>query len=285
MKRLTFLSLAMLVSVTYSQAATLKKSLHINTGQLTAPDSAKFFYLSYNETPVFSQQSALITLNANDSLQLTVYNHDSVQHRFHIEGGSTYTVNPSDSATSITVFTTPGMRMFYDDQSDRASMYCGLSGIIAVLEPSKHTRNFYWNIRSHQKAWNDQLGFSLPPAGSYDPDYYSINGQSYPVNNTDNTAKINGNVGDTIRLYLCNGGYSTHSIHFHGYHGKVISTTSKKLKTGWIKDTFPLESKETLVIEIVPDKAGLFPVHDHNLAALASGALHPSGMLIMMEVK
>ena len=53
---------------------------------------------------------------------------------------------------------------------------------------------------------------------------------------------------------------------------------------GWEKDTFPIKSMETIVLELVPDKPGHYSVHDHNLTAVTGGGFHPKGMLVLMAI-
>ncbi len=265
-------------------AATVQKQIHINKGYFAALDTTYFYYLSYNSDSTFSQQSVLITLMQNDSLVLQIYNHDSVDHHFFIAGKASQKIASNGSATVRLLFTQFGINLFYDDLQFPKNMYLGLSGTIAVLEQGRDTKNFYWNLRDHQKQWNIQEGNTIN-LSQYDPDYFTINGQSFPVVQNDSLVKIMGKVGDTILLYMVNSGLSAHSIHFHGYHSRIVSTTSKTLKKNWEKDTYPLETMENIILELIPDKPGIFPVHDHNLVAISGGGRYPNGMLIMMEIK
>jgi hypothetical protein len=41
---------------------------------------------------------------------------------------------------------------------------------------------------------------------------------------------------------------------------------------------------ESLVLELVPDKPGMFPVHDHNLMAVTGNRVYNNGMMIMMTI-
>ena len=52
----------------------------------------------------------------------------------------------------------------------------------------------------------------------------------------------------------------------------------------WFKDSFPVYPMETLVLRIIPDKEGEYPVHDHNLVAVTSGNIYPNGMFSTMLI-
>ena len=51
-----------------------------------------------------------------------------------------------------------------------------------------------------------------------------------------------------------------------------------------MKDTFPVYSMETVVLELVPDKVGEYPVHDHNLVAVSGANLYPNGMFLTLFI-
>jgi len=42
---------------------------------------------------------------------------------------------------------------------------------------------------------------------------------------------------------------------------------------------------ETLVLRLVPDKEGQYPVHDHNLVAVSGNGLYPNGMFTLIEIQ
>ena len=113
---------------------------------------------------------------------------------------------------------------------------------------------------------------------TYSPNHFTINGNSNPQINNDPLARIVGNVGDTLILNLANTGQSIHSMHFHGYHATVLFSSKSVLDVNREKDTFPIYPGETLVLRIVPDKEGEYPVHDHNLVAITANNYYPNGM-------
>ena len=162
----------------------------------------------------------------------------------------------------------------------------GLAGMICVNN-STTDRKFYWNIKEHQTAYNNQIatGVSSVNWSAYDPDYYTINALSHPDLENDTTAKVLGNIGDTIHIFMSNTGQSVHSIHFHGFHCRILFSSAGPDQTNRVKDTFSMKSMDAIVLEMIPDKLGEYTVHDHNLVAVSGGGVHPNGMMVVMKIE
>jgi FtsP/CotA-like multicopper oxidase with cupredoxin domain len=161
----------------------------------------------------------------------------------------------------------------------------GLAGMISVNMPID-SKIYFWNLKEHQTQFSAALTQKIKVDwGKYYPDYFTINGLSFPDLQNDVSAKPTGKVGERILIAITNTGQSKHSIHFHGYHSKVIATTSNLMMVNDSKDTFPLESMSGLLLEMIPDKPGKYSVHDHNLVAISGGSMHPNGMFLMMEIE
>ena len=124
----------------------------------------------------------------------------------------------------------------------------------------------------------------MVPWSVYYPNYFTINARSNPEINQDPLARIKGKVGDTLILYLANTGQSIHSIHFHGYHALVLYSSKNPSHVNRSKDTHPIYPMESLVLMIVPDKPGEYPVHDHNLVAASANNRYPNGMFTTMLI-
>ena len=120
---------------------------------------------------------------------------------------------------------------------------------------------------------------------TYYPDYFTINGNSNPHINADASARVVGNVGDTINIYMVNTGQSLHSIHFHGYHSEILDSSKFPNHIGRSKDTFGIHSMELVVVQMIPHQVGEYPVHDHNLVAVSGGNIYPNGMFLTMLIQ
>lgn len=282
-----FLSIVFgLAAAFQANAATINQTLYINRGVFTTVNNTTFPYMAFNSTPGYSSLNTVINVTTSDVLILKVINNDSIMHGFDVKDypGTAATISPGDSIIDTLTFGTERVYIYYDSSVYPDHRYMGLAGMICVNN-SVTAKKFYWNIKEHQTGYN-----SLIATGNtvnwlqYDPDYYTINGKSFPDLQNDTTARVTGNVGDTIYIFVVNTGQSTHSIHFHGFHCKAVFSTQPQ-QTNWEKDTFSARSMEGYVLELVPDKVGQYSVHDHNLVAVSGGGIHPNGMFIIMEIQ
>ena len=41
---------------------------------------------------------------------------------------------------------------------------------------------------------------------------------------------------------------------------------------------------EVLKLELIPDKPGVYPVHDHNLIGVTGGMFYPNGMFTTLRI-
>jgi len=268
---LTFLSIS-------STATTVNQSLYIIADSLLTVDGAKVPYLTFNDSNTYIQSNPIINLMLGDTLDLWVYNTDNAPHDFQIKGVSNaISILPNDSIFLQEIFTVSGSYIYYDPSNFPKNTYLGLAGMI-VVKNHNHA-SFYWNIKEHNSDWNTQLvAGNTVNWNQYDPKYFTINSVSNPNINADPLARITGQVGDTLYLHITNTGLSIHSMHFHGYHATIKYSSKNGAHVGREKDTFPIYPMETIVLQIVPDKVGEFPIHDHNLVAVMGNNIYPNGM-------
>ena len=251
-----------------------------------AVDSSVFPMAAFNATPQFEAENTRMTLMVGDTLVVRVINNDSLEHSFQIKDKSAQqTIGPGDSILISAHFTQGDEAFIYHDPLAFPRMTAfGLGGLIHVR--ANNLNAFYWNIKEFQKAWAQQhaVGASVDWS-TYYPDYFTINGRSNPHINEDASARIFGGVGETLRVVIANTGQSIHSLHFHGYHAKIVYSSEHPVHVGRSKDTFPLKAMELIILEIIPDKPGEYPVHDHNLVAVSAGSIYPNGMFLTMLIQ
>ena len=262
------------------------QTLYINRGNFVTIKKTTFPALAVNTTPVYEAHNAMILAIPGQALDLTIVNNDSVLHGFSVTGfpSQSVTIKPGANALVHLTIDKEGIYLYYDSAQYPSFLYLGASGMIVASRSTQ--RSFFWNIKEHQASLNESLAdggkFSK---GSYDPDFFTINGLSYPDIQNDTTAKVWGSVGDTVRIYLANTGQSMHAIHFHGFHTKCLFSTSPNIQAGWVKDSWAIKSMQAVVLELVIDKIGRYSVHDHNLVAISAAKTHPNGMFMIMEMK
>lgn len=282
-----FLCIALFsLSINQVHANSVNSSLYIIGDSLQTVNAGKMPYFTFNQTNSFSQKNAIIELNIGDSLNLWVHNTDSIDHVFDIKGvlGINSIVPSGDSANIIHQFNTAGLYIYYDSLNFPVYSYLGLAGSI-VVKDHNHS-SFFWNTKEHQSSWNESLATGSSVVWSnYQPDFFTINGLSHPDIITDPQVSIVGNVGDTILVYIANTGRGMRSIHFHGYHAEIKYSSKYPSHIGRSKDTFPIHSMETVVLQIVPDKPGEYPVHEHNLIAVTGNNFYPNGMFSITNIQ
>lgn len=262
-----------------SFAVTVNEKIYILSDSLQTVDNAKFPYITFNLTNSYSQDNPVLELDQGDSLDLWVVNFDSITHEFMISVYTTTLVSipAGDSALVGYKFNNEGVYIYHDPLNAPTNQYLGLAGMLVVKNHNHDS--FYWNIKEHKSDWNPILTNNGSVTWTdYYPNYFTINGKSNPDINNDPTARIIGNIGDTLILNIANTGQSIHSLHFHGYHAVVLFSSKSALDVGREKDTFPIYPQETLILRIIPDKEGEYPVHDHNLVAVTGNNYYPNGM-------
>lgn len=272
------------ISILTVNAATIHQTLYINRGEFTTVTQATFPYFAFNSNKLYKSQNEVIQLTTTDVLILKVINNDSVLHGFNIKryANANKLINPKDSIIDTLQFTSQGIFIYYDSYLYPKYRYMGEAGMITVFN-SVTDKKFYWNLKEHQSTYNTALNENKKVDWSnYTPDYFTINGYSYPTVLNDSLSWVHGNIGDTIHVFIANTGQSAHSIHFHGFHGRAVFSSISS-ETNWVKDTFPIKSMEAIIVELIPDKTGFYSVHDHNLLAITAGGIYQTGMLTLMN--
>jgi len=279
-------SLPVLLIAAGLNAAVVYDTLYINKGSFEAVDTTYFTSYAFNDSAIFNQDNSRIFLQPGDSLYLTLINTDFFSHGVDITQTTGYsaTVSASDTVTVACLFASRGIYICYGTTTYPDFRYLGLGATIIVDD--FFGSKFVWNIKDHLASWNDSIdnGFTVNWLDYY-PDYFTINGKSNPFINDDTVARVSGGVGETMRIYIANSGQAVHSMHFHGYHLTVVKSSKYPTHAGRLKDTFPVESMQSLILELTPDKLGEYPVHDHNVLSVTGGKVYPNGLFLTMLVE
>ena len=260
--------------------------LIINNGTVSLSGGTSVPGVTYSQNTNFSQSSDILVWTSGDDVNLRVVNFDINSHGFVIDGYANYgTISPGDSIEQNIVLSSEGVFRYYDPMNSPYNEYMGLAGILHVKNQTDLTPYFYWDIREFQEAWNTSIDLgSSPTINTYDPEFFTINGNGNPDINLDPVARVTGNVGAEFRIVLMNNGLSIHSMHFHGYHLIIEDDSKTSITIGREKDTFPLYPSEYMILSCTPDKEGEYPVHDHNLVAVTGGSEYATGMFTTMLI-
>jgi FtsP/CotA-like multicopper oxidase with cupredoxin domain len=283
MKKLYVMCLLLLgVSV---HAAIQNDELYIVSDSLTLVDNSKMPYQMFSSSAVMEDKNMVFNIQVGDTLKLRIHNLDSEVHNFQVKG-TLYPVSSISSGDSVDVemvFNDPGCYIYYDPLNFPDNKSMGLAGMINVKDHNHSS--FYWNIKEFQKnkVFSVDSG-NVQDWSDYYPNYFMINSKSNPGINMDLTARVTGEVGDTIMIYMCNTGQSIHSMHYHGYHLDLIHDSKFPNNEGRSKDTFALFPMESMVLRLIPDKPGEYPVHDHNLVGVTANMVYPNGMFTTLLI-
>lgn len=250
-------------------------------------DNTLIPYFAFNSTSSFNRENVRIQLSTEDTMNLLVINNDNITHGFDIKNYTNVDtlILAGDSALVQFNFLTPSAHIYYDHSNNGNHSYMGAAGMITSNSLNDNSSKFYWNIKEHQSNFNEDINMGISVDwNTYYPNYFTINGNSNPDINQDPAARVTGSVDDTIKIYMVNTGQSLHSIHFHGYHCEIIYSSKYPNHVGRFKDTFPVEKMEVVVLQLIPDQPGEYPVHDHNLVAVSGGNLYPNGMFLTLLI-
>ena len=256
-------------NLSFSQIKTL--DIYIHHGQVLMYDSIAIDVTSFNNIDSFQAKHLNLKYSVGDSLLISIYNRDSSSHQLCIPYLNWFsdTIKTGDSLNSSLKLNQSGFFVL----KDVIHNHNVLDGSIQV--GYNNNKSFYWNIRSFSSV------NSLNP---YRPDYFTLNTHSKPDIFYDSSAVPVANVGDTVLIFIANTGLSYHSLHFHGFHSEILFSSKFSNHSGRLKDTFPIYPKQSLILRMVPDKTGIYPVHDHNLLAVTGGGIYPNGMFISMKI-
>lgn len=286
-KTLTFILSVFLLS-NYSSAITVRDTLHINKAphQIGGPFGYTIQACVFNPTPTFYIQNEIIEINEGDILELHVINHDTLEHTFTMDGliESNNLIAENGGANDFVLnFTTIGPYRFYSDKF--YGKHLGASSII--MYGYENYARYYWNMFEQSDTLSEEIvaldATSIP--FDYQPDVFTVNMKVHPDLETDPYAKIIQNVGDTIYITIMNSGAMLHTIHFHGYHVEIINASINTMYNGWIKDSFSILQNELILVRLVPDKPGTYPVHEHNLINITTNGSYPGGMLNLLNIQ
>jgi len=267
-----------------AEAATVNTSLYILRDTIHFNNGTSLPYATFNDSNTYNATNARIVVDLGDQLDLWVVNFDTEVHEFRIQGETnTVSIPVGDSIQVLYDCNSEGVFIFHDPMNFPDNASVGLSGML-VVKNTTHP-GFYWNIKEHQVGNNTTIfGGGSPDWSIYYPVHFTINGKSAPNINNDADARVVGNVGDTIYIYMANTGESIHSMHLHGYHVTITYSSKDPSRIGWSKDSMPIFPSETMILELVPDKPGEYPVHDHNLIGTTGGGEFGQGMFTTLLI-
>jgi len=271
-----------------SFANLVSQTIVLNKGQLLTVDSILVPYYAFNADTVFSQSNERLILEVGDTLSLSVLNNSSTAQQFILADFSISRSIAGGATEQITVVgQKAGVFIYSAGKSGNQIDSWGASGMLVVFDKKDAGKaKFYWNLKEFEfkKVLQLDAGNTVDWSDYY-PDYFTVNGQGKDQLVGDAISNVKGSVGESILIMIANTGRAMHSIHFHGYHCTAQEVNSNRVQKGSSKDTFPVAPGDGLLLLLVPDKPGMYPVHDHNLIAVSGGGKYPNGIFMVLDIK
>ena len=120
----------------------------------------------------------------------------------------------------------------------------------------------------------------------YEPNYFFVNGLSYPDTAADADTVVEMTVGEDVVLRLVNAGIITSPMHFHGFHVDVATRNRAPESEVITKDTVLVNVGECVDVVLACNQAGIYPLHSHYVPAVTANGVYVNpygGALIIMS--
>lgn len=296
-----------------AEAATIVVSLTALKGDVPQIDGTTAFMLGFSNTGVITVPGPTIICQAGDTIQLTLNNSLNTATVFAVGGTSVRMTVPARSTTQLSFAApAPGSYLYFDDQNSGVRRVMGLHGALVVMPAGiknqsfvggpTFKRQFKWVLGNVDPAWGatvkangDAAVGNISPT-SFQPRYFTINGNSYDRTHEPNT-DIYGLYGEPALIRIMNAGGMVHSPHFHANHVEICSVNrtnySSNRKHKDIVSMFPRDCRDVIFpFKQPPDawprittEVQNFPMHCHaEMSQTAGGGMYPHGMHCLLSL-
>ena len=151
------------------------------------------------------------------------------------------------------------------------------------LSPATH--GFFRNFAEFKRVVDS--GDYIPPyvRGAapfrrWQPNFFGINGKSYPAVDPRSLLKIE--EGEWIRVRIINGGMALHHMHLHGHQFVHVALDGNPLDQPLRLNTISIFPGTTVDIMIFGDNPGFWTFHDHNTLHAQNNGIYPGGMITLL---
>ena len=115
------------------------------------------------------------------------------------------------------------------------------------------------------------------PAMKVNPNFFTINGKSYP-----STEPFYIRRGETIRVRIINAGAEGHYMHLHGHDFWHVAQDGSPLAAPIRGNTVVADPGKTLDLIIHGSNPGMWHFHDHSDKGTTNNGMFPGGMMTML---
>ncbi len=173
-------------------------------------------------------------------------------------------VEPGQSFTyEFTVRNPAGTYWYHSHYHDDFQIGLGLHGALIVdpLTPDPTTiPDVDVTLMFNEHRILGGMTFPSMPMGGMEPNYFSINGKSFPATQT-----INVRLGQRVRLRLITVGQFIHPIHLHGQHFDVVAIDGVEVPADQRRsmDTVTVAPGQHIDVEFIANELGPWMLHCH----------------------
>lgn len=237
-----------------------------------------------------------LVVTEGDSIHITLNNNLDRTINLVIPGviENTPSVNPGTSRTYS--FTAPAAGSYYytDGVNGEIGKAMGLSGPLVVM-PADGSNTLYTGGPVFHRQYtlvlnelDDRLNNAIYNGQSYDianyePNYFFVNGMSYPDTTGDADTLVTIALGEDVAIRFINTGCIVNSQHFHGYHVNIASRNRAPETTMGEKDTVLVDVGECVDVILPVIQTGDYPLHTHYVPGVTANGTYANGALIIMS--
>ena len=278
-----------------AQAATINVNLTAEGRYKTLINGTSIYVWQYNQSGG-SGPGALtsgLVVNEGDTVNVTLTNNLDRSINFVIPGLLTGTASVSPGNTRSYSFTAnnAGSYFYTDDRNGEIARAMGLAAPLVVnagnrLYSGGPGFDRQYTLVLHEA--DDRLNNAIEAGGSYnmnnyEPNYFFVNGNSYPDTANDGDTVVSMNTGEDVAIRFINTGCITNPMHFHGYHVNVASRNRSPVTNMGEKDTVLVNIGECVDIILPVVQSGAFPLHTHFVPGVTANGTYANGALIIMS--
>jgi FtsP/CotA-like multicopper oxidase with cupredoxin domain len=246
--------------------------------------------LGYNGTT----PGPLIVLKQGEWVTLEVENRTNEPTSLHVHGLSKPNTQDGIPAIEPTPSIKPGESYTYQFQAWQSGTFfyhsgevfqvsLGLIGAFIVLPKERYTNipqipdhdyTFVlqqWQIEQPELG-KVQPGLFKPNKFAVNPNFFTINGKSFPA-----TSPIYTKTGEKVRLRFINKSNAAHSMHVHGHDFHIVEVDGFP-RPGMMDDTINVASGQRWDIEFVANNLGIWPISGTKTFHQSNNGVTPGGM-------
>lgn len=234
-----------------------------------------------------------------DTLNITVDNQLDRPINLAVPGALTGEPAVDPGSSRLYSFAAPaaGSYFYCDEVNGEMSRALGLLGPLVVMPADGSNRLYpggpvfdrqYTLVLSEfDDRLNDAIANSQTfDMADFDPNYFFVNGLSFPDTAGDADTLVAMNQGESVALRLINAGVITSPMHFHGYHVEVATHDRVPETVVVDKDTVLVGVGECVDVILPVTQAGTFPLHTHFVPGVTANGVYVNpygGALIIMD--